>query len=317
MERAYREDELLDATIVDSEGYVYGKVERINISENNVVLLAKEEKPDARTVADLNGLKEILLRDVKTPFGPRLSRATPIDMLAEKVRKELGLGAEEKLGDEHYIKYAERIGVSVPRVKATVARKEQKGTVNLNEVKTIRLTVIGKEKETRLIKIILLGEPKEAVFRKIPIQEKVPYRSSEVLKDRLVLDAEGNALGYVDSVVLFQDMLGIRIYVTKIGGQVNLTLLTKFLEEIGQSEAAELVEKHFENQKSSRNIVEVEELESFMREKSLAFRFPERVVASQGIREFVADIPWDAIGKIGDVVLLKSKSTDLRSKGYV
>jgi sporulation protein YlmC with PRC-barrel domain len=317
MERAYREDELLGATIIDSEGYVYGKVEKVNIEEDEVVLLAYEEKPDLKTVADFTSLKEELLKGVKTTFGSKLRRATPMDILAENIRKELGLRLDEQLNDEHYQKYAERLGVSVPRVKATVERKEQKGTVSLDEIKTIRITVIGKEKGTKVIKVILLQEPKEAAFRRIPIQEKVSYRSTDAIKDKPVLDAEGNALGYVDSIVLFQGMPGIRVYVSKMSGQVSLSLLTKYLEESGQSNAAALVRKHLIDPESHRYTVEIEQLEDFMQQKKITFRLPESVMASQSAREFVADIPWDEIQKIGDVVLLKSTSTALRSKGYI
>jgi len=318
MERAYREDELLGATIIDSEGYVYGKVEKVNITEDEIVLFAYEDKPDVKTVADVTSLKEELLKGVKSTFGSRFRRVTSWEILTSGIRKELGLGLDEQLTDEHYLKYAERIGVSIPRVKATVERKEQKGTVSLNEIKTIRMTVLGKEKGTRIIKVILLQEPKEAAFRRIPIQEKVPYRSTDVIKDKLVLDSEGNALGYVDSVVLFQGMPGVRVYVSKVSGQVSLSMLARYLDESGKSDAATLVRKQFlESPELHRYTVETEELEDFMRKKKLTFKLPERVMASQGTREFVADIPWDAIYKIGDVVLLKSALTDLQSKGYV
>jgi len=318
MERAYREDELLDAAIIDSEGYVYGKLEKININEDKIVLLASEAKPDVRTVVDLNSLKEEFLRGIKPTVGTKLRRQTPQDILEETIRKELGLELDEQLDDEHYLKYAERLGVSIPQVKATAERKEQKGTVGLNEIKTIRISVIGKEKWTTVIKIILLHKPKEAMFRKIPIQEKVPYQSTEVIKDKLVLDADGSALGYIDSVVLFQDTPGIRVYVSKPSGQVSLTLLARYLEESGKSDAATLVRKHFgEYPASHRYTATLEELEDFMRQTKLNFRLPENVMTSQGTREFVADIPWDEIDKIGDVVLLKSTLTDLRSKGYI
>jgi sporulation protein YlmC with PRC-barrel domain len=317
MERAYREDELIDATIVDSEGYIYGKVEKINVGENEIVVLAYEGKPDVKTMADLASLKAELLKGAKPSFGSKVRRVTPEDILTESIRKELGLGLDERLNDEHYLKYAERMGVSVPMVKASVERKEQKGIVSLNEIKTVKITVIGKEKGTKVIRIILLRKPKEAEFRKIPIQTKVPYRSTEVIKDKLVLDFEGNALGYVDSVVLFQGMPGIRVYVSKMSGQVSLSLLTRYLDESGQSNAAALVRKHLLDPESHRYTVTTEELEDFMRQKKLSFRLPENVVGSQGAREFVADIPWDEIQKIGDIVLLKSTLTDLRSKGYM
>lgn len=317
MERAYREDELVDATIIDSEGYIYGKLEKINIDDDGVICLAYEAKPDVRTVADVNSLKDQFLRNVKTSVGFRFRRLAPQDIMEDNIRKELGLALNEQLGDEHYVKYAERLGVPVPYTKASVERKEQKGTVNLNEIRTIRISVIGKEKWTKLVKVILLNEPKEAEFRKIPVQKKVPFRATEAIKDKLVLDSEGNVLGYVDSVVLFHEMPGIRVYISKPSGQVSLGLLTRFLEESGKSDTAALVKEHFsESAESRRYTSTIEELEDFMQQKNVSFRLPEHIMTDLGSREFVADIPWDEIQKIGDVVLLKSKSTDLRAKGY-
>jgi sporulation protein YlmC with PRC-barrel domain len=317
MERAYREDELLDAVIIDSEGYIYGKVEKINIGENEIVVLAYEGKPDVKTIADVASLKADLVKSVKTTFGSRLRRVDPNDILDETVRKELGLTLDERLNDEHFLKYAERMGVSIPLVKASVERKEQKGTIGLNEIKTVRITLIGKEQGTKVIKAILLRKPKEAEFRKIPVQTKVPYRSTETIKDKLVLDVEGNALGYVDSVVLFQGMPGIRVYVSKMSAQVSLSLLTRYLDESGQSNTANLVRKHLLEPESHRYTATIEELEDFMRQRKLSFKLPESVLGGQAAREFVADIPWEEIQKVGDVVLLKLTLSELRSKGFM
>lgn len=319
MERAYREDELLDASIIDSEGYVYGKVDKIRIDENEIILLAYEGKPDVKTVADVDYLKAELLKGVRMPFGSRFRRAAASEMLEENMRKELGLGFEEQLNDGHYLKYAEKLNMAVPQVKATVERKEQKGTVTLDEIKTIRITVIGKEKGTKVIKVIMLQEPKEAAFRRIPVQKKVPFRSSDVIKDKLVLDSEGSALGYVDSVVLFQGMPGIRVYIQKMSGQVSLSLLSRYLDESGQSEAASILRKDLmeREREAHRYTVDMDELEDFLRQNKLSFRLPEKVLASQIAKEFVTDIPWDEISKIGDVVILKSTLADLRSKGHI
>jgi sporulation protein YlmC with PRC-barrel domain len=209
------------------------------------------------------------------------------------------------------------MGVSIPLVKASVERKEQKGTIGLNEIKTVRITLIGKEQGTKVIKAILLRKPKEAEFRKIPVQTKVPYRSTETIKDKLVLDVEGNALGYVDSVVLFQGMPGIRVYVSKMSAQVSLSLLTRYLDESGQSNTANLVRKHLLEPESHRYTATIEELEDFMRQRKLSFKLPESVLGGQAAREFVADIPWEEIQKVGDVVLLKLTLSELRSKGFM
>jgi len=317
MERAYRADELVDALVIDSEGYIYGKVGKIAINENEILLFADEDKPDEKTIADVASLKRSFLGEVKKTFGSRIRRVSLEDILETDIRKELGLGLAEPLNDQHYLKYAERLGFPVPYVMATAERKEHKGTVDLNKVENIRITVIGKEKGTTAIKVILLSEPKEAEFRNIPIQDKVPYRSTEAIKDKLVIDSEGNALGYVDSVVLFKGIPGIRAYVQATGGQVNLSLLTRYLDQSGQSDVADQVRKHLMNPESHRYLLDIEELEGFMRQFRVTFRLPEKVMMTQDSREFVADIPWDAIHKIGDVVLLKSTLTDLRSQGYV
>ena len=120
MERAYREDELIGAAIIDSEGYIYGKVEKITINEDEIVVLACEGKPDVKTVADVSSLKESLLKNVKTDFGVRLRRVNLEEVLDQNIRKEFGLGLDEQLSDEHYLKYAERMGVEIPQTKATL-----------------------------------------------------------------------------------------------------------------------------------------------------------------------------------------------------
>jgi hypothetical protein len=170
-----------------------------------------------------------------------------------------------------------------------------------------------------VIKVILLQEPKEAAFRRIPVQKKVPFRSSDVIKDKLVLDSEGSALGYVDSVVLFQGMPGIRVYIQKMSGQVSLSLLSRYLDESGQSEAASILRKDLmeREREAHRYTVDMDELEDFLRQNKLSFRLPEKVLASQIAKEFVTDIPWDEISKIGDVVILKSTLASLRSKGHI
>lgn len=317
MERAYREDELQEATIIDSEGYIYGKVEKVEIEEDEIVLTAYESKPDVKTKADLEGLKTELLNNVKVTLTTKLQRLSPTDVLTRNIRKELGLKLNEPLTDRHFINYAERLGIAIPQTKASIERKEPKGTVSLDEIKAMKISVVERREGTEVIKVILLRKPREATFRKIPIQKTVPYRSTEAIRDKLILDADGTVLGYVDSIVLFQDKLGIRVFSSKKTGQVSLGLLNKYLEETGKPDVATLLRKHFERSRRSYSYtIKKEDLEAFMNEMKLTFRLPEKVMASSNVREFVADIPWNDVYKIGDVVLLKSTLSDLQSKGY-
>lgn len=318
MERAYREDELQEAMIIDSEGYIYGNVEKVDIDEDEIVLRAYESKPDVKTVVDPNNLKTELLNNVKITLTTKLQRLSPTDILTKNIKEELGLRLDEPLTDQHFVRYAQRLGIAIPKTKASIERRESKGTVSLQEVKAMKISVVERREGTEVIKVILLQKPREATFRKIPIQEAVPYRSTEILRDKLVLDADGVVLGYADSVVLFQDKPGIRVFSSKKTGQVSLGLLNKYLEDIGKPDVAALLRKHFERSLGSyRYTMKKEDLEDFMDKMKLTFRLPEKVMMSSSVREFVADIPWDEVHKIGDVILLKSMLSDLRSKGHL
>jgi sporulation protein YlmC with PRC-barrel domain len=174
----------------------------------------------------------------------------------------------------------------------------------------------GEEKSTT-IKIILLQEPKEAKFRKIPVQNTIPYRGSDTIKDKLVIDARGTALGCVDSLVLFRNTPGIRIYALKPSDSISLTFLSRYLEKIGRPDIKDELAKYFQSDTGYHVYkAKMSDVEEFMRKTNLSFRVPEEVLVDHGVREFVMDIPWDIVQKIGDVVLLKETLSDIRSKGF-
>ncbi|MFB0501686.1 MAG: hypothetical protein ACETVP_04385 [Candidatus Bathyarchaeia archaeon] len=317
MERAYREDELLDSVVVDSEGYIYGKVEKIKIKEDEIGLLVYESKPDERTAIDIGTLKEELLKRTKLAFTAKLQRLSLPEVLAQNIQKEFDLRHEEPLTDQHYIKYAEKLGIEIPYKKVTEERREPKGIVTLREVKTIRVSTIGTAEKSNAIKIILLHNPKEAKFRKIPVQKTITYRSTEMIRDKLVLDASGLAVGYVDSFVLFRNTPGVRIYSSKLTDSVSLSWLSRHLEKIGRPDIIEALKKYFEIERGSHVYrVRIDDLEDFMRKTKLTFKVPERVFLDRNVKEFVMDVPWDIVHKIGDVVLLRLTLSELKSKGY-
>lgn len=319
MKRAYREDELLDSVVIDSEGYIYGKAGKTIVKEDEICLSIYETKPDERTVVDVDALKEELLKRVKLKFTAKLQKLSSFEVLAQSIRKEFGLKPEEPLTDQHYIKYSERLGIGISYKKVAEERKESKGIVTLREVKAIRISTIGSKERSTVIKVILLHEPKEARFRKIPAQKTIHYRSTETLRDKLVIDSEGLAVGYVDSVVLFQHMPGIRIYTSKPTASVSLSWLFRYLERIGRPDIIEALKKYFGTEGETRSHifnVKMDDLEDFMRKTRLTFKVPESALFNQDVKEFIIDIPWDAVHKIGDTVLLGLTLSELKSKGH-
>jgi len=202
-------------------------------------------------------------------------------------------------------------------MKVTEERREPKGIVTLHEIKTITISTIGIKEKSRVIKVILLHEPKEAKFRKIPVQKTIPYRNTEMIRDKLVLDASGLAVGYVDSIVLFPNTPGIRIYSSKPTDSVSLSWLFSHLEKIGRPDIIEAVKKYFEIERGVHVYrVKMDDLQDFMSKTKLAFKVPENVFLDQSVKEFLMDVPWDIVHKIGDVVLLRLTLSELRSKGY-
>ncbi|MFQ5621642.1 MAG: hypothetical protein ACE5FT_07450 [Candidatus Nanoarchaeia archaeon] len=317
MERAYREDELLDSIVIDSEGYIYGKIGKINIKEDEIDLLVYETKPDERTVVNIDAVKEELLKKAKLTFTAKLQRLSRSEVLTRNIQDEFDLKREEPLTDQHYIKYAERLGIEIPYTKIAEGRKEPKGIITLRDVKTIGIATIGTGERSSVIKVILLHKPKEAEFRKIPVQETVPYQSTRTIRDKLVVDASGLAVGYADSVVLFSNTLGIRIYSSKPTDSVRLSWLFLHLEKIGRPDIIEAIKKYFEIEKGAHVYrVMMDDLKDFMRNTKIIFKVPENLLLDRSVKEFLMDIPWNIVHKVGDVVLLRTTLSELKSKGY-
>jgi sporulation protein YlmC with PRC-barrel domain len=288
MERAYREDELLDSIVIDSEGYIYGMIGEVEVKEKEVDLLVYETKPDEKTAIDIDALKQKLLERVDLPLSAKIRRLSNVEVLNERIREQLHLKPGEAVSDKDYTKYAEKLGVEIPYAKTAVERKEPKGTVALREVKTLSVSTLGKGENAQLIRAVILNEPKEAKFRKIPVQKDVPYQDTKMTRDKLVIDASGVAVGYVDSIVLYHNTPGMRIYSSRPTQNVNLIYLFRHLEEMGRPDIVAAVKDHF----------------------------GETVGWNRDVRESGMDIPWEMVHKIGDVVLRKQTLSEFRSKGY-
>jgi sporulation protein YlmC with PRC-barrel domain len=317
MERAYREDELLDSVVVDSEGYIYGKVGKINIKEDEASLLIYEARPDEKTVVDIEAVKEELLKRFKPTFSAKLQKMPPKEVVAENLRKELGLKSDAPLDDQHYLDCAERVGIQIPYRKASQERKEPKGNVRLQDIRAIGVSTIGTKNSSDVMKIVLLREPKEAAFRRIPVQKTVPFRSTDSIKDRLVIDAKGLALGYLDSVVLFQNTPGIRIYAMKPTDSVSLSWLIKYLDNLGRPDIVEALLKYFRVETGDHVYrMTKSELEGFMQKTKIVFKVPDELLIDRSVKEFVMDIPWGIVAKIGDIIILHKTLAELRSLGY-
>ena len=79
----------------------------------------------------------------------------------------------------------------------------------------------------------------------------------------------------------------------------------------------EAIRKYFEIERGAHVYrVRIDDLEDFMRKTKLTFKVPENVFLGQSVKEFVMDIPWDVVHKVGDIVLLRLTLSEIKSKGY-
>lgn len=184
-------------------------------------------------------------------------------------------------------------------------------------MKAIGVSTVGTKETSDVMKIVLLREPREAAFRRIPVQKTVPFRSTNLIRDKLVIDAKGLALGYLDSVVLFQNTPGIRIYSLKASDSVSLSWLIKYLDGVGRPDIVEALVKYFRVETGDHIYrMTKSELEGFMQKTKLAFKVPDELLIDRSVKDFVMDLPWDIVAKIGDVVILHKTLAELRSVGY-
>jgi sporulation protein YlmC with PRC-barrel domain len=58
------------------------------------------------------------------------------------------------------------------------------------------------------------------------------------------------------------------------------------------------------------------ELEDFMKKSKLVFKVPDELLIDRSVKDFMMDIPWNVVAKIGDVTVLHKTLPELRSSGY-
>ncbi|MCD6262992.1 hypothetical protein J7L60_01075, partial [Candidatus Bathyarchaeota archaeon] len=112
--RKYREEELLDALVVDSEGHIVGRVGSFVVTPRTIIVKLYELEKKSRTEPDEEELVKRLMEAVPKKKG-LLSKAPSLEDLYADVRKELGKEATEEVTLEDLVRYAEVKGVEVPQ----------------------------------------------------------------------------------------------------------------------------------------------------------------------------------------------------------
>jgi len=300
-----REEELLDSLVVDSEGYVCGRVGSFDVEPDRIMInlydfeAKKIKVPDEEKL--LNNLIEYALR------MKLIGRRRPREDLYKRIREDLGLSTSERITLRELLRYAELKNIEIPAKFVEKRERVERGKVDWR--------LIDKIGESDLGKCILLKEPVEARKRGVEITDKVPYYGTEYLSGRMVIDAEAQIIGSAEKILLrIGASPGLLIKKERVIKSEVLdidALIRRFVPSIYRDEIE--LYKAVAKELGLKGRIRAEEMRRVYitrwaekRGIEIPKRFKER-------RETIQEIPgdWECIKKIGDVILLNKSLEDL------
>jgi hypothetical protein len=281
--RFFSLDEIRDAMVIDSEGFIYGYVKDLQVLEEDVGLAVYISSRVNEPVVDVEKLQSILS-----------SRAS--------------LRGDEPL--ELLVSLARRDGLDIPYKVAEKEVKWLKGFVPVSEIQLIDIKRTSVDNTDSLIKVILLKTPREAIFRGLPARGPKPvYRVDQVL-NKIIVSMSRGVLGIAKEVVIGAGEIGFRVYrVRSFKKVVNWIAFTAQVKRLGFKEAYERLVEFRDPYRFSKLDVsiakDVEEVLKDLKEKDkVVVLLQEFVEVEPGAIEF-EDISSSDVVKVGDVVISK------------
>ena len=300
-----KEEELLDSLVVDSEGYICGKVDSFDIKPEKIMIKLYGLEMKKVKIPDIDKLtKDLLMLAPKE--GLLRTRMPSIEALHERIRTELGLPTSASISTSELIMFAEARKVTIPAEIVDKQVRVDKGSADWNLVDKIGFSEIGK--------CVLLSEPIEAKRRGIEVSEKVPYYGTTYLSGRTVIDANAKIIGSAVRVLLSVGALGLLIQeeeITKTEPPDIDALINGLIPSMFRSEKE--LDMAVAKDLKLRGRFTVEEIRSrylISWAQSKGIDIPKKVEKRVEVkREFSID--WPDIKKIGDVIILNRPIEEL------
>lgn len=276
-------DEIRDAMVVDSEGFIYGYVKDFQVVEDDVKLVVYISSKVNELVVDVEKLKSMLSTRAS------LRGDEPLELLVSIARRD-GLDIPYKVAEKEFVWL--------------------KGFVSVSEIQLIDVKRVSVDNTDSIIKAVLLKTPREALFRGIPIQSAKPiYRVDQVL-NKIVVSMSRGVLGIAKEVVVGAGEIGFRVYrVRSFKKVVNWIAFTAQVKKLGLRDAYERLVEFRDPYRFSKLDVsiakDVEEVLKDLKEKDkVVVLLQEFVEVEPGAIEF-EDISSSDVVKVGDVVISK------------
>ena len=290
----YTEDQLKDALVIDSAGYICGWISSFEIKPRKIVVNIYNYETQSEEVLDqkvlLKQLVEYERRFKKSGLFQRKLDQADVRTL---VRDALKIPADQAVSANHLVEYAKKEGLTIPRKQVeTRKRVEIRDIVDWQHVSRVGFTDLGK--------CALLTEPIEAKRRGVSVKKEVEFKDTEYLEGRMVIDAEAKHFG---SAVRLLIGLPPGILVNREH------LVTREVPDLKQLKAS-LIPAEFRNVKVLYNQIKHDmELTSVTDQDLLEWAdgndLPIPTTTEQH-KEVERELPisWEKVSCIGDVVVL-------------
>ncbi|RLI08190.1 hypothetical protein DRO32_02675 [Candidatus Bathyarchaeota archaeon] len=298
---AYIEEErFLDTLVVDSEGYICGRVASFEITPEKVFMKLYKEVEKEELVTDVEKLKEDLMLTLFGKVSPKAEKK-----LYDRIRKELKLPSKSPISDDDLVRYARMLGLDIPtRTVKVKTRVDVEEPVDLEAVECMNEAPLGK--------CIILKKPIEATRRGVEILDFVPYKSTAEVRGMMVIDREAKIIGHAERILIGKP-LGLRIIVENVKETETIdfeALMSELLAYFKKPKALyERVAKDLGTKPeylTEDQIVEWAERAGFTIPKKKEVKLT---------KEMTLDVPWTVIRKIGDVILLNKTLEELKMRG--
>lgn len=286
----FEEEYLKDAIVVDSEGYVCGRVNGFTVEPDSIFINLYGYDEKVEEIPDEEELIKRLIGLIPKPF---FRREASIEEFYTWARETLHLSNREPVMPAHLIELAEKKNLEVPYKTEEITTKVDKGSVRWSLVAKVGITDLGK--------CILLNEAVEAQKRGIAVNDKVSFKDTKEVAGAIVIDSDAKIVGLTQKF-LVGDLPGLLInveHVQKIEqydvNAVTSSLIPSLYQDFDQ--LSKQVRKDLK-------LKEITDDDMVVWAKKNKINVPIKTIENiEILMELRMD--WNKIAKIGDIVILR------------
>jgi sporulation protein YlmC with PRC-barrel domain len=295
----FTENELIDTTVVDSEGYIVGKIDSLRIEPQEIFIKLFGIDKEKRQVIDREALNERLSKILpirRNSFG---SNEPPNVDISRIVREQLGLSSSEQVTDEHLTRYAESLGLSIPYAVQEREARTDKGSIPWALVDRVGSSDYGR--------CVILKEPYEARKRGIELTDIVPFRSKKDLEGKLVVDVEAKPTGTAIEILIgVSHGILVRKESYKQEESMDLDKLKRALIPSRFRDFEDFQKKVGKD--LDKKTVGIPEISAWCKRYNISVPVKRQ---TRIVTDFEFSVDWKDIAKIGDVVILSRRLEEL------